>query len=206
MSIIILFITIVIQFALCSSIILFIKKIDKSHGLTYTLKERLVYLTISSIVVTLLFFKTGELKEFVFLSLLSVYLIVTAMIDLQTMLVYRFLSYVMIAVGVFYIGLSNQPALYYIYVFLFSIMMFLFEYMGSFGMGDVYCFIAISFFLVNKSAVSPLLLPLINIIISTVIFLIIYRKQFNFKTGKMNQAMPFVPSIAISTIILVLIK
>lgn len=196
---------VVLEFLLLQLAFHFIQKIDKNHGFNVGDREKAYSLLVfiaSSIIIMI---KYRDKTDYYALSILMSYLVIVSIIDSQTKLVYRFINYIMMIIGSIYIITMNESALYFIYLIMFGLFVFFLVKIRGFGAGDGYFFFITGMFLINKSKIIPLMLPMLNIIISSLIFIFIYRNKFDWKTRKMKEMIAFTPSISISTFILLLI-
>lgn len=183
-----------------------VKKFDKESSIEINKEIGIIILILIS--TTLLYLKYKLTIDFIFIYYLSIYLIISAYIDYKTMYVYSNLNYITIIISIMYL-LVRHNNLYMKYVvinvIIFLIFTMILSKLKAYGGGDNEIFIAISIFIAIKYQNIPLEALLINMLISDVLIIITNFKEINFKKVRFNKSIAFVPSIAISTMILLLI-
>ncbi len=162
-----------------------------------------------SILTTLMYIKYGITLDLFFLSFFLIYLIISAYIDKKTLTIYSFYNYLTTLIGIVYLlaklGTINITNIIF-NVIIFVCITIIASKLGAFKDGDTELFISISFFLYPQYPNFALEIFLINIIISYIVVLILNFRRLD-KTNflKFKEPIAFAPSIAISTIILLLL-
>lgn len=159
---------------------------------------------------TLLYCKYKVNVDFYMYFYISIYLIITGYIDYKTKNVYSIFNILTIIVGIIYlIYLKNIEVdinLTIICVIIYTIFVKVIGYLNLFGDGDTDIFIALAIFISNINMnIFPLVILLVNMILSNVLLIIFNIKLLDFKKGKFKEEIAFAPSIALSSIILILI-
>lgn len=186
----------------------FINKFDNENRIDVDKKGLMSFLIFLSTI--LLYFKFEASVEFYVYFYLSIYLIITGYIDYKTKNVYTIFNYITIFLGILYliyqksIGIDIKFTIMcvIIYVIFTKIM----GYLNSFGGGDTDIFIALSIFVssINFNTF-PLVILLLNMILSNVILVISNIRLVDFKRGRLKEERAFAPSIALSTITIILL-
>lgn len=187
----------------------FIRRYDHENGIVITKKNRWYFIISFFLLPSMLRIKYGPGIQFYFYSYLVFYLIVCAFVDWQTCHVYDFLHYITIGVGMLYLFLRRNGTgsifAVLLHILLFSVLMMVCVKKGVLGGGDGLLLVSISFFLLNPRHVFGIEVLLINILLANVVFVMTNLRKFNFKKLRMKEQLPFVPSIAISTCVMVLL-
>lgn len=188
--------------------ITFINKVDIENRIDVDKKRIMSFLIFLS--TTLLYFKFRVSVEFYMYFYLSIYLIITGYIDYKTKNVYAIFNYMTILVGILYLIYQNSIGIdikfTIMYVIIYVIFTKVMEYLNSFGGGDTDIFIALSIFISSINFNSfPLVILLLNMILSNVILIISNIGLVDFKRGRLKEEIAFAPSIALSTIIIILL-
>jgi prepilin signal peptidase PulO-like enzyme (type II secretory pathway) len=157
---------------------------------------------------TIIYLKYKFTIDFLFIFYLSIYLIICAYVDKKTMYVYSMFNYLTMIISLTYFITNNN----YVYVtkitidviiyIVFSIIMTKLKIYGS---GDNEIFIAISLFIAIKFSMNPLEALLLNVIIANIVTIMLNFKHINLRKMKLNSRIAFAPSIAISTMIMILL-
>lgn len=159
---------------------------------------------------TLLYLKYKTNIEFYMYFYVSIYLLITAYIDYKTKNVYTILNYITMIVGIFFLfyqkSIEVDINITIICVIIYTIFVKVGGYFDWFGGGDTEIFIALSIFVssINMN-LFPLVILLINMILSNLILIISNIKNIDVKRLKLKEPKAFAPSIAISTMILILL-
>jgi hypothetical protein len=179
---------------------------DKTSNLQ--IKKEIKITLIILISTTLIYLKYKLTIDFLFIFYLSIYLIICGYIDKKTMYIYSLFNYITIIISIIYLIVKIEPIyvtniiINVIIYMVFSVIMTRFNIYGG---GDNEIFIAISLYIAVNSHIFPLEALLINVILSNVVMTILNFKKFNFRKMKLNSRIAYAPSIAISTMILLLI-
>lgn len=189
--------------------IAFIQKYDKDHGIIFKKKEKISSLFILFILFYILQVKYLGTILFPFYVYISTYLFVCAFIDFQVKEVYDFYHYITIFVGIIY-GLLVGSSVYIIascliQMMVFTIFIIVFLKLGSFGGGDGFFLFALLPFLIRLDIMKSIEILSTLILLSNGIFVISNLKSLNMKKLKMKEGLPFIPSLAISTYLILLI-
>ena len=146
-----------------------------------------------------------SVKYWVF-SILSLYLIVTAYIDIKTLYVYRMINYLfglagMVFLVVFKIPFLSQCAGALVYILL----IFAETWFGGMGKGDAFTLVAsIPYLMVLNLGSSLFMALLVNTLIFNVLFLAFNIPKIDFRGVKLKTKAAFTPAIATGTILLVM--
>lgn len=190
-------------------IIKLIQKYDHEHGISITKRTKWYFMILFFLLLGLLRVKYGSGLNFYFYSYLVFYLSVCAFIDWQTQNVYDFLHYITIGTGVIYLflkgGQLKNIALVLLQVIILFLLIIVWVKKGMLGGGDGFLLVASSFFLLSPNHVISIEIPLVNVLLANVIFVITNMRRFDFRKLKMKEKVPFVPSIAASTYVILLV-
>lgn len=191
------------------SAIAILNKNDDTIFIPFTIKNKIVLFLLLGVVTTLFFtFSDGNITfKFILTDFFLLYLFLTSYIDYHTQLIYSFVNYVLIFIGgcyFLYIILNNGS--YYLAVHLaisIALVLLIGYLLNGYGSGDTEFLIAISFFVIsfNKNSWVPLESMLLIIFISSLMFLVIHLKDYDFKTKKTKQKYAFAPYITFATVI-----
>ena len=180
------------------------------HDHRITIHHRFVYVALLSIVMVdvMLFCQHGWSIRYAAFSILAVYLMATAYIDMQTLFVYRILN---ISVGiagclfVYFIGVPIREQLSGLLIYIVIILVE--TVMKGMGVGDAYTLMAIvPYMLLLNMENGVLMLLLENIILSNLCFLCMNIKMINWKKLKFKSQVAFTPAVAITTLLLVMLN
>lgn len=156
---------------------------------------------------TVLYHKYGFTVQFIYFFIISIYLYVSAYIDHMTFNVYSFFNYAIMCISAIYIIYSRQD-LNIVYILINAIICITISIvlgkLKMYGKGDVEVFIAITLPIAIKFS-SPLEILLIIMIISNISIVIINNKKVNFKKLTLKSKIAYVPYIAFSTMMLLII-
>lgn len=186
--------------------IAFINKNDKENRIDVKNKGLISFLIALS--TTLLYIKYNESLDFYIYFYLSIYLIITGYIDYKTKNVYTIFNNISIIIGVLYIiykmkiGINMEINI--TYMFIYIIFVKLMEMSKSFASGDTDIFIVSSLFIINLNTF-PLIFLLINMVLSNMLAILTNLKLVDIKKFRFKEEIAFAPSIALSTMILVLV-
>lgn len=139
-------------------------------------------------------------------SILSVYLIVTAYIDIKTLFVFRIINFLFGLAGVILllilnISVSSQCAGAFAYILLVLAE----AHFGGMGKGDAFTLmVSIPYLMVLNVGTSFFMVLLVNTLIFNVLFLVFNIRKINFKGLKLKTKAAFTPAIAAGTILLVM--
>lgn len=203
-------ITCIIVMMISISIFLGFVKLFSKDDTRISSKSNALNLAIISIILTNLityYAYIGSNKYFIF-SVLNVYLILTGYIDSRTLFVYRLSNYIFGSIGVILLViLQVEVESQLISAILYSSVVLLIACTGGIGKGDAFTLIVIIPYMMFLELGSELL---INMIINTMIFNIIFIvsniKKINIKQMKLKSKSALTPSIAMATIIMVLVQ
>lgn len=183
-----------------------IKKYDINNNINNTKKENIINVALIMLVSILLSFKFSD-KTYFYYCYLSLYLIITAYIDSKTKLIYSIFNYITMIIGItFIINNGNSIEFNLINVIIYAVIILIFDKMKCFGGGDTELFISISFFMCNNSNKLPLEIMIANVLLSNTVMIIFNFKNINFKKIKLKEHIAFAPSIAVSTMLIILSK
>jgi prepilin signal peptidase PulO-like enzyme (type II secretory pathway) len=184
----------------------FIKLNDKTINLK--MEKEIGIMLIILISTTLIYLKYKFTIDFLFIFYLSIYLIICAYVDKKTMYVYSIFNYFTIIISLIYL-ISTYNNVYVTKIIIDVIIYIIFSTLMSklkiYGNGDNEIFIAISLFIAIKFSINPLEALLVNVIIANIVTIILNYKNINIKKMKLNSRIAFAPSIAISTMIMILL-
>lgn len=182
--------------------------VNKSDKENIIIKKEIGVIFIILISTTLLYLKYKLKIDFFFLFYLSIYLIICAYIDYKTMYVYSIFNYLTIIISIVYL-VSKYNEINFINVVInviifiaYSIIMSIFKVYGG---GDNELFIATSVYIAINSKIFPLEALFLNMILANLIMIITNIKNFNIKKMKLKRKIAFAPSIAMATMILLLL-
>ncbi|MBL4932267.1 prepilin peptidase [Clostridium paridis] len=170
--------------------------------------KREIIVSISILVsVAVLYYKYKLSMSFVFLFYLFIYLIISAYIDYKTMYVYSIFNYITMGVSVIYliINIKNVSVGYVaISVVIWCCFTTLCSKFKIFGGGDNEILMSISLFIAVKYNYSTLEMLFLNMAICNLILFFTNLDKFNIKEMRFNKNVAYAPSIALSTILLIL--
>ena len=160
---------------------------------------------------TLLYFKYNNSVEFYMYYYISIYLLISGYIDYKTKNVYPIFNWVTIIIGVIYLIYIKNMGIDIRYtitcVIIYIVLVKIMGYLNYFGEGDVDIYIALSIFIgclkINSSLVLAILL--LNMILSEVVLIITNIKLLDIKKMRFKKEIAFAPSIAISTMLFILL-
>lgn len=196
-------------------IITFIKSINfvnviEKDSIIEIKKKGLISLLIA-LSTTLLYFKYNNSVEFYMYYYISIYLLISGYIDYKTKNVYPIFNWVTIIIGVIYLIYIKNMGIDIRYtitcVIIYIVLVKIMGYLNYFGEGDVDIYIALSIFIgclkINSSLVLAILL--LNMILSEVVLIITNIKLLDIKKMRFKKEIAFAPSIAISTMLFILL-
>lgn len=190
------------------NIIRFIQNHDEDHGIILDNNILMFLMFLLPALFHILQNRYGISLKFWFYSYLISYLCISSLIDQQTKNVYDFLNFITIVVGVIFVILNTsnieRMAFLIIQLLLFGLIILIQVKKNIYGEGDGILLMAISFFLSANDKFSYLGTLCMNTALANLIFILVHFNKFNLKKLRMNEELPFVPSIAVSTIIIVL--
>ena len=211
MSVVLLSIT---SYLLMCMSIAFIQKYDKEHGITFRKKEKVCSLIILFILFNILQVKYSNTLFFYFSGYITCYLFICSLIDYQVKKVYDFYHYITIVVGIMYrfligswvdIDIINIIINYFVQIAFFAIVIILFSKLGAFGSGDGFLLSALLPFLIRPDIMESIEILCTLILLANGIFVISNFKHLNIRKLKMKDSLPFVPSLAVSTFLILII-
>lgn len=190
------------------NIITFIQIHDKDHGIVLDNNILIFLMLLLPALFHILQNRYGICLKFWFYSYLISYLCISALIDQQTKNVYDFLNFITIALGVIFVILNTSDiediTFLVIQLMLFGLIILIQVKRKIYGEGDGFLLMAISIFLSTNENFCTFEILLINIGFANLIFILIHLNKFNLRKLRMSESLPFVPSIAVSTLIIIL--
>lgn len=190
----------------------FLRKSDNEDRLKLSVRDKGILVVIVSFFSMLMVNKYYGKIELIFYLYLTIYLIITGYIDYKTKKVYCFFNYITMIVSVIFmfkqieVGRDITLALgsYIIYIVFSSIL----KMIKCYADGDNEIYIAIGYFVASAGYNDfPLYFLIINMLLSSIIVALLNIKWFNLfkqKKRKSSEKIAFAPSIAIATILSVL--
>ena len=188
-----------------------IKFINKNDDdIEIDVKNKGLINTIIALSTTFLYLKYKVNMEFYMYFYISIYLIITAYIDYKTKNVYSIFNILTIFIGVLFLfyqkSIEIDINITIMCVIIYTIFVKVVGYLNLFGSGDTDIFIALSIFVSSLNMnIFPLVILLINMILSNLVLIITNINMLDIKKGKFKEEIAFAPSIAISTMILILL-
>lgn len=183
----------------------FINKNDKENKINVNKKG--IIILIITLSTTLIYMKYRENIEFYVYFYLTIYLIIVGYIDYKTKNVYSIFNLLTIAIGVCFLiyqkSIGIDISFTVLCVIIYIIFAKLIGYFNMFGDGDTDIFIATSMFI--SSNTFPLVILLLNMILSNLVAIIFNIKLLDVRKMKFKEQIAFAPSIALSTFILILL-
>ena len=156
----------------------------------------------------LLYNKYKVSTDFIFLEYLSLYLIISAYVDKATLCVYSSFNYLTMLISILYLVLKSNSLdliLIGVNVIIYIIISMVLMKMNYYSNGDHEVFIAIAPYVAAIYSDSFILIALIfNMLISNLVITITNLKYL--KKNKFIKKIAYVPSIAFSTILILLIR
>lgn len=173
-------------------------------------KSVILYSSILSMIIInlLLFYIYKVTVEYFTFSILNLYLALTAYIDKITMKVYRLSNIIFAIIGVILIlclpvQVENQITSAILYIVIVTIV----SYTGGMGKGDVFTLVTIIPYMMFLNHGNGLLtIMLIDTVIFNILFIVINIRKINLKKMKLNSKSALTPSIAIGTMLIILIE
>lgn len=192
-------------------IINFLASVDNEDRLKLSVKNKGILVLLVSFFSTLIIKEYQGKMEFIFYLYLTIYLIITGYIDYKIQKVYCILNYITMIVGVIFmlkqieVGKDITLALgsYIIYILFSSIL----KVIKCYASGDNEIYIAIGYFVASINYNEfPLYFLIVNMLISSIVVTLTNIKNFNLfrKKNGSNEKIAFAPSIAIATILSIL--
>lgn len=196
----------VLEMVLFIGTIKYIQRKDKQNRIILSKKK--IYIVTAIIIgfTYALFIKYGPDRYFFTYSILGIMLIIESYIDLQTKDVYRFINHIGIGVGLLLLVTSGNifdVTRVLIQLGIYSLFIVLQLKLKMYGTGDGYVFIMTAIFL---SIRNPMIIEtgIIHMLISTILHELINIKYKITKSSK-KEKYPFVPSIGLSTFLMIMI-
>lgn len=203
-SLILSFLGIIIVFGTIKIII----NIDKDYSLELSVKEKQVLGILIIVTNALLYLKFYGQIEYLFYYYLTLYLIITGYIDYKIKQVYCILNYITMGIAVIfmiyqvYIGIDITLIIGSLVIYI--VLTNLFSLFRCYAGGDNEIYIAIGYFIASISYNSfPLYFLILNMLGASMVLVLLNLSKL-IKNNK-NNKIAFAPSIAIATILNILI-
>ncbi len=188
------------------------KKIDKKTKLSMT-RMHLAVIYMLNVLQTYLFYRKFHMSGiYIFLLFLLFYLLITSYIDYQTQFIYRILNYFGIFIGMlFYLfqsvyGKNNaEMSGSLIILLIYGICQWLFVKIKAFGAGDGYLFVGISFYLAALFDTGRLPDILMTHMVYCFLLFFLLHIPCLAKKNKISNNQAFSPTIAVNTVLYILI-